>query len=80
MKTDLTSVKSIAIARGDAFLGGGKGTASSRETAMKTGLTVLESLARSAQTHGLGTLLVGALCVIFYLAGHGGMYEVLRSV
>jgi hypothetical protein len=47
---------------------------------MQTLLTVLESLARTASTRGVGTLLVGALLVIFYLAGHSAILDGFRSV
>ena len=48
------------------------------EAAMK--MTSIKSLERIARDHGLGTLLVGGLLVIFYLAGHGTLYEAFRVV
>jgi hypothetical protein len=77
MKTDVTSIKSVAIDLLDALLGGGKGTASSRETAMKTGPTSITFLARIAHARGMHT---GGFLVIFYLAGHSAIFEALRFV
>jgi hypothetical protein len=45
---------------------------------MKTELTTLRSFERIAHSHGFGTLLVGALLVIFYLGGHGALYNAYR--
>jgi hypothetical protein len=43
-------------------------------------MTSLKSLERIARDHGLGTLLVGGLLVIFYLAGPRVLYEAFRMV